>query len=130
MSYLSASAYKQIDGIVMAAKQVQVSNGQKKSRIATEVFVQFYSKLRENVDPDDISAELFAKGIISRNEKADVDIRMFTPQVRMDKLLAAVQRSIHISPQRFDTFVDILEQKKYKDLAAEMRENPYNGETT
>ena len=84
---------------------------------AASVFVGFFAKLKENVNPDDISAHLLARRVITNNEKADVDLQMFTPQVRMDKLLAAVQRAINIDPQNYETFLDILgKEEKYAAL--------------
>ena len=74
------------------------------------------------MNPDDISAHLRARNVITMNEKADVDLQTFTPQVRMDKLLAAVQRAINIDPQNYETFRDILgKEKKYSVLVKEMR---------
>ena len=91
---------------------------------AESIFVRFYSKLRENVDPDEISGDLFATHVITKSEKAAVDIQMFTPQARMDKLLAAVQRAININAQNFETFLDVIgKEGRYPDLADEMRGN-------
>ena len=74
------------------------------------------------MNPDDISADLFARNVITKNEKAEADLQMFTTQVRMDKLLAAVQRAINIDPQNYETFLDILDkEKKYSALGKEMR---------
>ena len=74
------------------------------------------------MDPDEISADLYAQHVITKNEKAEVDLRMYTPQVRMDKLLAAVQRAINIKSQNYETFLDVLgKEGRYPDLADEMR---------
>ena len=86
------------------------------------MFNNFVAKLREAVNPDDISAQLLANDVITNNEKAEIDLPSCTTQARMDKLLAAVQRAIHISPQNYETFLVILDKnRKYSPLVQEMR---------
>lgn len=53
-------------------------------------FVRYFAKLRENVNPDDIFACLYAICPITKIEKAEIDLPMLTKQGRMDKLLGAV----------------------------------------
>ena len=89
---------------------------------AATTFVSFFAKLRDNVNPDDISAHLFARNVITNSEKAEGDHLMYTQQVRMDKLLAAVQKAIEIDSQNYETFLDILgNEGKYAALVKEMR---------
>ena len=86
------------------------------------MFLTFYAKLREAVNPDDISAQLLANDVITSNEKAEIDLPSCTTQARMDKLLAALQRAIHISPQNYEKFLDILgKHRKYSPLVQQMR---------
>ena len=85
-------------------------------------FVSFFAKLRENVNPDDIAAQLLAKHVISQSEKADIDLLPCTLPKRMDKLLEAVHRAINIDPTNYKTFLDILGiELKYSALVQEMR---------
>ena len=86
------------------------------------MFPNFFAKLKEAVNPDDISAQLLANDVITTSEKAEIDLLSCTTQVRMDKLLTAVQRAIHISPQNYEKFLVILaNHKKYLPLVQEMR---------
>ena len=88
------------------------------------VFVNFISKLRENVNPYDICSHLLAQGMITSNEKAEIDNQMLIPQRRMDKLLTAVQKAINIDPEKCETFAKILgKERKYSALVKEMRGN-------
>ena len=86
------------------------------------LFVTFFAKLRENVNPDDISAHLFAQNLITSCEKAEIDLQTFTTLVRMDKLLAAVHKGIRLDPRNYEKFLEILgKEKKYSTLVKEMR---------
>ena len=74
------------------------------------------------VHPDDIAAELFSKGVITENEKTEVDHVMYTVHVRMDKLLTAVQRAICAHDNNFHIFLEALDAiPKYKDLVKRMK---------
>ena len=74
------------------------------------------------VHPDDIAAELLSKGVITENEKAEVDHVMYTVHVRMDKLLTAVHRAIHVHENNFLIFLEVLDAiRKYKDLVKRMK---------
>ena len=87
-----------------------------------QLFVSFSAKLRENVNPDCISAHLHAHNLITSSEKAEIDLPTFTPLVRMDKLLAAVHKAIRIDPSNYEIFLEILgKEKKYSNLVKEMR---------
>ena len=85
-------------------------------------FVTFFANLQKAVNPDDISAQLYAKHMITDSEKAEIDLLSLTAQVRMNKLLAAVQRAINIDHQNYETFLDILDkERKYSALVKQMR---------
>ena len=74
------------------------------------------------VHPDDIAAELFAKRVIKDDEKAEVDLMMYTVPQRMDGLLTAVHRAIQIDSNNFHIFLDVLGAiPKYEDLAERMK---------
>ena len=82
-----------------------------------QLLVSFYAKLRENVNPDCISACLYAHNLITSSEKAEIDLPTFTPLVRMDKLLAAVHKAIRIDSCNYEIFLEILgKEKKYSKL--------------
>ena len=86
------------------------------------VFQQYYANLKATVNPDDIAAELFAKGVITMHEKEEVNHRMYTLHVRMDKLLTAVHRAIRIHNNNFHIFLEVLDAiPKYEFLVRRMR---------
>ena len=89
---------------------------------AARTFASYFAKLMDYVNPDDISALLLARNVITNNEKAEVDLQMYTPHVRIATLLAAVQRAIEIDSQNYETFLDILgKERKYAALVKGMR---------
>ena len=60
--------------------------------------------------------------MITEYEKAEVDHVMYTVHVRMDKLLTAVQRAIHVKIEYFHIFLEVLDAiPKYKDLVERMK---------
>ena len=61
---------------------------------AAQLFVSYSATLRENVNPDCISAHLHAHNL---------DLQTFTPLVRMEKLQAAVHKAIRIDPSNYET---------------------------
>ena len=74
------------------------------------------------VHPDDIAAGLFAKGVITDSEKAEVDHVMYTDHVRMDQLLTAVQRAIRVQDNNLHIFLEVLDAiPKYKDLVKRIK---------
>ena len=82
-----------------------------------------YAELREQVNPSDIAAHLYAKELISRNERADADNKMHSESDRMDRLLTALERAIDIDKKNFYTFMDILGRvSKYKFLVQSVRD--------
>ena len=89
----------------------------------SEVFVKFYADLRKKVDPNDIAAELRAKHLTTENEHGEITNMMLSARVRMDHLLNAVQRAIHIKAERFHIFLDVLANAdgKYDDLVKQMK---------
>ena len=87
-----------------------------------KLFAAFSEKLRENVNPDCISAYLHAHNLITSSEEADIDLQTFTPLVRMDKLLAAVHKAIRFDPSNYEIFLEILDKEnKNSTLVKEMR---------
>ena len=87
-----------------------------------QALTKYYAELREKVNPSDIAAHLYAKGLISRNERADANNKMHSEGDRMDRLLPAVERAIEIDNKNFYTFLDILDgDPKYKRLVQSMR---------
>ena len=76
------------------------------------------------VNPGDISACLFANGLITVFENEEVNLQTITRQERMEKLLTAVQRAIMMNEQKFESFLESLgKEKKYSDLVLKMRGN-------
>ena len=90
-----------------------------------EVFVKFYADLRQKVDPGDIAADLRAKHLVTENEHEEMTNRMLSAKVRMDILLHAVQKAIHIKAENFDIFLDVLDKadKRYGDLVKQMKDS-------
>ena len=88
-----------------------------------QVLRRYYAELRDQVNPSDIAAHLYSKGLISRNERADAGNEVHSEGNRMDKLLSAVERAIEIDKKKFSTFLDILDRvDKYKCLVQSMRD--------
>ena len=89
----------------------------------SEVFVKFYADLRKKAYPNDIAAELRAKHLTTENEHSQITNMMLPLRVRMDHLLRAVQRAIHIKAENFHIFLDVLAKAdgKYGDLVKQMK---------
>ena len=86
------------------------------------VFGTYYAELREVVNPGVISAPLFVEGVISENEKEDVDNMMISRHHRMDRLLSAVRRTIRVDRNSFYIFLEVLDAvEEYKPLVLRMR---------
>ena len=88
-----------------------------------QVLRRYYAELRDQVNPSDIAAHLYAKGLISRNERDDAGNKMHSDGDRMDRLLPAVEQAIEIDKKTFYTFLDILDGvPKYTCLVEGMRD--------
>ena len=89
----------------------------------SEVFVKSCADLRKKVDPNDIASELRAKHLTTENEHGEITNMMLSARVRMDHLLSAVQRAIHIKAENFHIFLDVLANAdgKYDDLVKQMK---------
>ena len=89
----------------------------------SEVFVKFYADLRKKVDPNDIAAELRAKHLTTENEHGEITNIMLPAKVRMDHLLSAVEKAIHIKAENFHIFLDVLANadRKYSVLVKQMK---------
>ena len=88
-----------------------------------EVFVKFSADIRKKVDPNDIAADLRAKHLTTENEHCEITNMMLSARVRMDHLLSAVQRAIHIKAENFHIFLDVLANadENYGDLVKQMK---------
>lgn len=83
---------------------------------------KFYAELREKVNPSDITAHMYSKGLISSSERDDADNKMHCDVDRMDKLLPAVERAINIDKNNFYIFLDVLDKvPKHKHLVQTIR---------
>ena len=89
----------------------------------SEVFVKFYADLRKKVAPNDIAAELRAKHLTTENENGEITNIMLPVGARMDHLLSAVQRAIHIKAENFNIFLEVLANAdgKYDHLVEQMK---------
>ena len=89
-----------------------------------KVLVKFYARLRCDVTPGDICAALYAKNVITAEEKADIEhIMTANVPVRMDKLLTAVNRGIGIDKKNFHIFLEVLDMRDaYKPLVARIKQ--------
>ena len=86
-------------------------------------FKKYYGELRDQVYPSDIAAHLYAKGLISDNERDDACNVVHSEGHRMDRLLPAVERAIRIDKKNFYIFMDILDRvPKYKCLVQSMKD--------
>ena len=82
-----------------------------------ETFRKQYYQLSETLTPDDITAKLYSRGLISDSEKEDIEVAEVPLKRRTAKLLAAVQRAINTEPNNFYTFLKMLNgHPKYKPL--------------
>lgn len=100
------------------------------AQIAEEkVIVYYYATLKQQVNPSDVVANLYAKSIISETERADADNKMHSTFDRMDSLLPAVERAIRIDKKNFYTFLEVMEtaDPKYKLLVQNMRDTLATG---
>ena len=88
---------------------------------AVKVFVKYFPRLQQVVNPSDITESLFANGLLTDDEKESADHMMYTSGVRM-KLLGVVMKAIQIDSKNLNIFLDILGTiAKYKPLVDEMR---------
>ena len=80
-------------------------------------FKAIYADLINQLNPDDITAELFSAGLLTNSEIDEIDNFMLTPRKRMSVLLRAVHRSIFIDPANFSTFLNIVDRiDRYKPI--------------
>ena len=90
--------------------------------VAVKVFVKYFPQLQQVVNPSDITASLFAKGLLREDEKESAENTIHNSGVRMDKLLGAVMKAIQIDSKNLSIFLDILGAiAKYKPLVDKMR---------
>ena len=89
----------------------------------SEVFGKFYADLRKKVHPNDIAAELRTKHLTTENEHGEITNIMLPAKVRMDHLLSAVEKAIHIKAENFHIFLDVLANadRKYSVLVKQMK---------
>ena len=84
------------------------------------VFQTFYQELVEQLNPDDITANLYAEKIISVNERDRADNETLTMQKRNKVLLNALERTIDYDT--FSKFLNNLDKcDKYKTLVDKIR---------
>ena len=76
----------------------------------------------DHLNPDDISANLYSAGLLSKLERDEVNKIMQAIHTRVTTLLSAVERVILIDPKNFSTFLDILDQThKYRPITSQAR---------
>ena len=73
-------------------------------------FKSICDNLQEQLNPEDISADLYSACIITESELEDVDNNNNTNPNRVAALLSALRRAINIDPGNYLTFLDILEK--------------------
>ena len=94
------------------------------------VFVKYFPELKDVVNPSDITAPLFAKGLLTDDEKYHADNTMHSPGERMNKLLDAVRKAIQSDSTKMKIFIDILGTiAKYNALVDRMRRNLAGGKS-
>ena len=86
------------------------------------VFQTFYGELVEQLNSNDITADLFAAKIISANERDEADNRSLPMQERNKQLLRALERTIIIDYHNFSTFFNISDKHNtYKPLVDKIK---------
>ena len=91
--------------------------------VEEKVFVKYYPELKDVVNPSDITASLYAKGLLSADEKDSADHMMHTHGDRMTKLLDGVRRAIKGDTKKFYIFLHILGTvAKYEVMVKKMSE--------
>ena len=80
------------------------------------IYTKFYDKLLESLNPDDITAKLFSRNLITDTEKDELNIEKTTRR-KNEALLEALKKAFNIDHNNFTTFLNILgEVSKYKPL--------------
>lgn len=87
----------------------------------TAVFRTLYADILEQINPDDIAAELYSKSLISLADREDVDNLMHSGHSRATVLLNAVERAVKADHNNVMIFVEVLHCiPKYKELAIKL----------
>ena len=92
--------------------------------VEEKVFLKYYPTLMDVINPSEITASLFAKGLLSEDEKYSADNMMHSRGDRMIKLLDGVRRAIKVNTTKFYIFLDILgtaAEYEYEVFVDEMR---------
>ena len=89
---------------------------------AQSCYRSMYADFQRQLNPADISADLYSAGLITETELEDVINLMHSDTVRAAAMLKAVGRAINIEPGNFLKFLDILERvDRYKVTAQRAR---------
>ena len=89
---------------------------------AQSCFRSLYADFQRQLNPADISADLYSAGLITETELEVVDNRMCSDMERASAMLKAVGRAINIESGNFLKFLDILERvSRYKSTAQKAR---------
>ena len=89
---------------------------------AKKCFRSMYADFESQLNPADISANLYSAELLSVRERDEVNNIMLPIHTRVTTLLSAVERAILIDPKNFSTFLDILDKTpKYKLIASQAR---------
>ena len=88
------------------------SSGRKaKGKAASVTLQKCYSILTNQITPEDIAPELFAKEIINGNDVEKAKNFLYLKQVRAQNLLLTLMRKVEARPEWFDTICNILEKE-------------------
>ena len=89
---------------------------------AQTCFQSMYADFQKQLNPAEISGDLFTAGLITEAEQQDMDNLMHPVRQRATTMLAALQRAIKINPRNLAKFLDILDTVVlYKDIATKAR---------
>ena len=89
---------------------------------AQSCFQSMFADFQRQLNPADISADLYSARLITVTELEDVDNCMHSVPVRASAMLKAVGRAINIESGNFLKFLDILERvDPYKVTAQKAR---------
>ena len=89
---------------------------------AQTCFRSMYADFQKQLNPAEISGDLFVAGLITETEQEEMNNLMHPARQRATTMLAALQRAIKINPGNLTKFLDILDTVVlYQDIAKKAR---------
>ena len=89
---------------------------------AQSCFRSMYADFQKQLNPAEISGDLFVAELITETEQEEINNTMLPQRQRTTMMLAALQKAIKINPGNLSKFLDILDTVPlYKDIAKKAR---------